>query len=126
MNLIEVIRIILVSKFADEVEYALEQEKISQLQFKNIFVAQADLMDTVTNALGETLNKSIDSLVSSQSIFISKELLSRDDLTDKDIAFYLLGNENDIPDELKSEKFISMKEEDVDNAVYDLFQFYSK
>lgn len=116
MEKTEILKIVLVSNIANEIENAYNDGKISREQFKEIFVSQADLMDTVPDALGSDFFESkLEELCNSNYLFMSQELLENIDesFDEKDIAFYLIDAENDLPEHFKGNNHLSVQEEHV-------------
>lgn len=117
MDKTEIAKIILCSYIADEVENSYPEI------VRDFVRSQEDITDTVPDAIGENIfTKAVDEMC--QYIVLSKEVQEDEDCTDKEIAFYLLNLEHDLPSDFSNEKNISFDEMEFRNKASDLISFY--
>lgn len=100
-----VIEIILVN----EITSMVENEYPSYFKY---FKEPKELMDSVPQSLGqEKFDAVVEFIESENFIFFSEELINDDSINDKDIAFYHIEAENDLPERYKNSEHIKYDNE---------------
>lgn len=95
-----------------------EEEEYSDIS-SDFVRSQCDITDTVPDAIGEVeFDRVIEILA--ETIVIPKSVESNEEYDEKDIAFYFLGFENDVPENIENQ--ISFDEMKFRDAAYDLIE----
>lgn len=106
-KLLSVLHIILCERIANEVERMYEESRISHEQIEVFFKNKTALTETVPDAFPEGkftefLENTYNSGIFSKFIYLNPELISA-----KDLAYYYLGYENELPSDLKVIEFFN-------------------